>query len=423
MAVIIMFIMSMLLSVMFPTTDIGSDLYLSHQTLKFTGDNKVLQGCRSCFYKNEKEMLKNQEKGCETCFSFRPIEAVNNDGSASHKYNFKYSNDNEIMYLYSFTTDYCYIPIIDKALELESNSDQCNQSFQERHSYSEEGKVSISLESNECDSAHYCCLQRKTNITYNKFDKEIQWYKCIRNNRGCEMCVGNGQLTYKSCYYLQDIPDYIYEQSKPIHRQTYPWHLKNRECNPMEKPRFYKINNLTINRNEVININYEKGNCTQDDECCVLFKYAKENDKPGINQCYSDMCKLTRDRASFYVNRTLNLKEWRAIDIYNQGQNWGGRLCTSLHTYGWSILIPVIIHSMFGLLLCYNDIKSRKSQYFEIIFALFSVYPQWKVIKMWIRFAKGNINEEQLIEEKNVLDGSVSSIEPFVESCFQVHIQ
>ena len=81
MAVIIMFIMSMFFSVMFPTTDIGSDIYLSHQTLNFVGDNNVLQGCRTCFYKNEKEMLKNQEKGCETCFSFQPISARNNDGS------------------------------------------------------------------------------------------------------------------------------------------------------------------------------------------------------------------------------------------------------------------------------------------------------------------------------------------------------
>ena len=63
-----------------------------------------------------------------------------------------------------------------------------------------------------------------------------------------------------------------------------------------------------------------------------------------------------------------------------------------------------------------------KHAHFECIFAAFSFYPQWKVIKLFIRYAKGNINEEQLIEEKAFIDGSVSSIEPFVESCFQVQI-
>ena len=38
--------------------------------ISFLGDNKVLQGCRSCFYKDENELYKKKENGCTTCFHF-----------------------------------------------------------------------------------------------------------------------------------------------------------------------------------------------------------------------------------------------------------------------------------------------------------------------------------------------------------------
>ena len=157
------------------------------------------------------------------------------------------------------------------------------------------------------------------------------------------MCVGVGQLTYNSCYYLQDIPHPIYNQSIPKHKKTYPWDVKNRECNRMEKVKFYKINNLTINQNELLNVKYKEGKCAKDDQCCVMFRYAEENDKSGIkHQCYDDICKPTLHWASSVVNRTLDINDWKAIDIYNLRGNIGGRLCKSLHAYGRSILIPVM---------------------------------------------------------------------------------
>ena len=417
-----MFITNIFFSVLVPTTDMGSDIYLSHQTVNFIGDKKVLQVCRACFHKDGKDMLENQDKGCTTCFAFLPQGVVNNNGSWFSNNDFKYSNENEFLYQFSSATWLCQIPIIDKALELESNSEQCNESYQERLAFRDGAELLILLKSKECDSEDDCCIEKLNNVKYTDFDKEIKWEQCIRNNRGCEMCLGLGQLTWKSCHYLSDIPHPYYKQSKPIHKKSYPWNVNNRECNPEEKTKFYKITNLTIYQSELLNVNYEEGKCAKDDQCCVMFRYAEKNDKPKINhQCYDDICKLTLNRASFYVNRTLDVNDWKTIDIYIKGWNYGGRLCTNLQTYGLSILIPVMFHSMFGLLLCYNDIRKGIASYFEIVFVIFSVYPQWKVIKLWIKYGVGNINEEQLYVEKNVLDGSVSSIEPFVESCFQVY--
>ena len=143
-----MFIMNIIFSVLFPTTDISSDIYLSHQTVNFIGDNEVLRGCRTCFHKDKRDMLENRNKGCNTCFLFLPKFVVNNDGSWL-EHDFKYSKDNEFLYRISYPTIYCYNTILDKALELESNSEQCNESFRERLSYSDDCENSISLESND----------------------------------------------------------------------------------------------------------------------------------------------------------------------------------------------------------------------------------------------------------------------------------
>ena len=120
------------------------------------------------------------------------------------------------------------------------------------------------------------------------------------------------------------------------------------------------------------------------------------------------------------MNRKLDLEEWKEIDIYNHGLNYGGKLCSTLQQYGWSMLIPIIANVFFGILLWYNDIKRKESYSFEIVFALFCFYPQWKVIKLLFKYCIGSINEEQLNEQKEQLEGSVLSIEPFVESCVQV---
>lgn len=410
MGLLLMFIMSVIFSVIFPSTDVGSDVYLAHQTVNFIGDNYLLQGCLNCFHKDEKDIIEKKENGCTTCFTFLQLD--------------EYSTDEE-EYLFSYGTEFCEKQIIHKVLDIEFNSKYCNETFQERKYTDSEGgqKIKIEVESKECDSEHHCCIERVQDLKYSEFDEEIEWQHCIRNNHGCEMCLGIGQLQYDSCYYLQDIPAPKFEKSIPIHKQPFPWDVKNTECNPREKTTFYRINNLTIQQGEVLSINYEQGRCSKDDECCVKFGYAEKNDEPLItHQCYSDICQLTLNWASDMLDRKIDINHWKTVDIYNQGINYGGRLCSSLQTYGWSALFPVLVHSLFGLLLCYHDIIRGKASYFEVPFAVFSFYPQWKVIKLWGKYAIGKINEEQLIEEKGYIEGSVSSIEPFVESCFQVYI-
>ena len=419
MGVVVMFIMSVIFSIGFPTTDYGSDIYLAYQTINFFGDNQVLQGCRICFHKDAKDMLERHEERCVTCVSFLPFYDTNNDGATNPSL-FK---PGETLYTFSFASNKCGITITDKILELESSSDQCNEQIQEV-----EHNDSFTLETKkECGDDDHCCIKRTKKVEYPEFDKEIEWDKCIRNNHGCEMCVGAGALTMKSCYYLQDIGDPDKPKSKPISNTSYPWHVKDKHCDSTQTTTFYRINDLMISGNELLHVSWETGRCLKDDQCCVEFRHTYKSDKQedeydpkSTAQCYDDICKRHLHVVSYSLNRTVDINDWKKMNIYNAGRDFGGRLCGILQTYGWSVLIPVSFFYAFGFVLCYNDINSGKASRFEYIFAVVSLYPQWVVIRLFIRYAKGNINEEELIEEKGLIDGSVTSIEPFVESCFQV---
>ena len=166
MGLILMFIVNFLFSVLFPTTDVGSDVYLAHQTLHFVGDNLVLQGCRSCFHNDESYIVDGQKNGCTTCFTFVPTYRLNE---------FDYPENNDTQYLFSFGTDYCQIPILDKILDLQSNSKNCNETFQERNNFNSEvgQKRNIWLEPKECDSNGTCCIERVKDLKYTEFDTPL----------------------------------------------------------------------------------------------------------------------------------------------------------------------------------------------------------------------------------------------------------
>ena len=83
-----MFIVNIVFSVLFPTTDMGTDVYLAHHTVNYIGANNVLRGCRHCFHKSEKDIFGKQENGCTTCFSFVPTHSWDNDNETQYTYQF-----------------------------------------------------------------------------------------------------------------------------------------------------------------------------------------------------------------------------------------------------------------------------------------------------------------------------------------------
>ena len=56
-SVIVIFITCILFDIFLPTMDVGTDIELMVQTLTFDlGDSLELEGCKSCYHKNEKEV-------------------------------------------------------------------------------------------------------------------------------------------------------------------------------------------------------------------------------------------------------------------------------------------------------------------------------------------------------------------------------
>ena len=311
MNIILIFAIKIIFNVIFPTADVGSDLYLSYNTITFAGHSRTLVGCRACYDKRPNELYEISEPGCKTCFQMKDYETADSDGA-------KVSTENQTFYTYDFGTVACRLEIIDKAIELQSHSKKCNEKYQLKL----EGNDAV-IRSDECKYGDHCCIERVNNLKLTELetDKEIDWYDCVQNNLGCEMCLGAGNLGFSSCQYLRDITDPLFTESAPYHKISYPWHIKNRQCSPLENTVYYKINNFTVRDGKILNVNYKQGPCLKSDQCCVRFKYtpAQYSKSDGFKLCYSDVCNLILKERSIAFNRRLNLDNWKK----NENQlNW-----------------------------------------------------------------------------------------------------
>ena len=71
-SVIVIFVMCILFNIILPTMDVGTDLDLMTKTVSFNmGDSLELEGCKSCYRKNEKEVYYHEKRletnDCKLC--------------------------------------------------------------------------------------------------------------------------------------------------------------------------------------------------------------------------------------------------------------------------------------------------------------------------------------------------------------------
>ena len=59
---------------------------------------------------------------------------------------------------------------------------------------------------------------------------------------------------------------------------------------------------------------------------------------------------------------------------------------------------------------------------YDILSIIVLFYPQWKSLKILARFIIDHRDEEQLNKDMSRFDKQIGSLEPFVESAFQVII-
>ena len=419
-SVIVIFVTCILFNIILPTMDVGTDLDLTVQTLTFNlGDSLELQGCKSCYYKNENDVYYPEKKletdDCKVCL-FDQFSRCGRNAEVLKEMR-KFQNENES----------CQNTVTFTA----KNKMNRNQ---------KSGGQSTILEFRECDLVKDdCCVTRtkemkKENPILKLDRKKLIWpcywdygeegglsslHKFMKYPHEFDHCQVSGKASRLYCshenspIFLEQVKKrrlLIENSSKNATIFFYPYSLINGSVVMEEK-------NQSITDPNIIcgilffrhNSNYEEQRVTQ-----TMKKYSY--------YCNEDIC-LTHLKALHRGTSITNLKKWRKASEYFVGMKVGGQTCHILQIYGISILFPIILNSCFNLLCFVNDFRDQKTSLFAIIPAIFAFYSQYKYIKNLAQYLFIHRNENILKENKEENDRIVANREAFLESCFQVHGQ
>ena len=428
MGIVVTFLMPLVFSILLPSGDQVSDLVFWYNTVNFLGNGETLFGCRACYEKNRIGHDEVVGETCKICLSSKKRAFSDFQGLRINESEFL--NTSETFYQFNYGSDPCKLIIKNKALELESADKACERrSFREILDEANIGYGNkLDIIEGECQSSDVCCMERKLlNASDEEYNIEnyLGFERCIRNNQGCELCIGTRKLG-KSCLYLIDITDPFYNQSTPYHPISYPWHIKDRKCSEFVESEHYSINNITLENEQLFSVDYKKGTCHHDDQCCLRLRNVEENFTEGfkVKHCYDSVCSQHLEvKIKRYLDKGITEQEWREMDIYAHGKNLGGRLCSTLENFGYAVIVPIMMNMLFGVWQWTKDLRQDDALYLEVIFALINFYPQYKITKLLIRYAFGFISDKKLNDYKRRFDGELASIEPFVESVWQVCIK
>ena len=415
-SVIVTFLMVITFSILLPTGDQVSDIYFWYNTVNFVGNGPELFGCRACFRKKENTSTEKENKQCRICFNSPRKYYSTYDGSGLSESEFK--NRTETFYSFNHGTVGCRRAIKDKALTIELADRNCKNTNLRLDNES-------SVFEGECQSNDICCVNRKVATdSGDKFnvESELVYQKCIQNNKGCELCIAEKSLG-RSCNFLSDITDPAYIQSVPQHQISYPWHIKDRHCNDFMVATMYRINNLTLENGKLLHVDYSIGSCSKTDQCCLRFRSLPNNIRPKdeFEHCFDSVCSQHfKDHIRFFFDKDISLEEWKTTDLYALGKQRGGKLCSILERFGHGIIVPIFLNMLFGIWHWHKDLRQSEAAYTDVLFALIICYPQYKILKLLIKFAFGAINEQLFMDLKSRIEGELISIEPFVESVWQV---
>ena len=159
---------------------------------------------------------------------------------------------------------------------------------------------------------------------------------------------------------------------------------------------------------------------------CGLFIKPKNmkiiDSNKGVD-CGLSTCKMHLDylHYHFMIGKINDLQSWQTKHSYIDGLiKVGGKHCHLLRMYSWSMAIPIIINFFFSGVIFHNDWRSGFSTKYETPFLLLLLYPQWRTLKILIRYISHK-DQEQLTNNLDENDKEASFIEPFCESGIQVN--
>ena len=138
-SILVVFVSSILFNVILPTGDVYSDVGLMVKTLQFDlGDTLELAGCRSCYGKDEDELILEENEGCPFCVEHP--KGHDCGGSPS---------------------------ILNKLFELQTSQSCGNQNWRVIR-YEKDNYTEVKVEKGECMEEGYCCMNKKPQMKKNR---------------------------------------------------------------------------------------------------------------------------------------------------------------------------------------------------------------------------------------------------------------
>ena len=227
-------------------------------------------------------------------------------------------------------------------------------------------------------------------------DERLLWSQCFNSASDCEVCVGFGEGGANALCKSHFINAGI-----------------SLQCDK-------RLSFHTFNSSQDI----QEQECGFNSKCCIRKK--KYSVPSTYKRCQVDVCKVHLTFITFLSKRINNFKQWQTHTDINAGRVVGGHICHLLFIYGVTISLPILLNFIFNVFVFCDDVKNKTSHPAEVILVILLVYPQWRVLKYLFRYVVYHKSETQLEEEKAAYERDVGSLEPFLESLWQVrtfHIQ
>ena len=297
-AVVHLFVISIVFNMMLPTSDVYSDIILMFQTWNFQNtDSLEMSGCRACYGKTEQDLYRN-DKDCGTCIT----ENVN---------------------------FYCgrYFSSINKLSEFE-NKDNC---VNEKWVVHNNG----SLEKGECDLnrlGHLCCFET-TNNSYKSKNQDDAKLKFLQlNPKFLVQCDTQGSMdvsknfpydihtcsltgktdVIKTGFYCS--VDIVYQNRKQI-KTFLETNMKNfTKTNFTGMALKFLLNNdSSSDISAIVPVDIDNLNKDENFECGILIKPKSVNiigDTIGVD-CGMDTCRIHLDSLHYHIDGMHDLQSWQ----------------------------------------------------------------------------------------------------------------
>ena len=381
-----------------------------YQALTFNlGESLELSGCKSCYFKDEKDV-------------YYPEIGLNNKRCHT-------------LILSTNLTCGDSISSLNKIMEFQKEKENCllNETF--RFNNKTRNKK---LEASECvEGPSQCCITKTNEIkqkyNINDLSPKSLFHPCYflaggygpLLNTWFEFCTVAGEASLTHCLRIQE-ENATNFQSLVLSRFKYV--LGDVLYSSSNETVFFYSYSWT-NQTLVVE---EKGQSSIDPKTpCgfLIFRHdnvsqqkLQEMKKHSHTNTYhynEDACR-THLKSLQVTTSIYNLHEWKTRTDYMFSKKVGGKTCELLRIYGISIIFPICLNLFFTYVLFSNDVREGKASNLEIIPVILLVYPQYKTIKFIVQYLFIHHDETQLNLDKTENDRTLASLEPFLESSFQV---